>query len=189
LDHAVSWFTSGLLAVPSFLLAVILLYVFSVRFGWFPITGWEPWSSGVGTHLRRTALPTAVLALDQSVLFIRVLRSDMIATLREDFALAARARGLTTRRVLLAHALRPSLFSLVTVLGVSVGRLLGGTVIVESVFGLPGLGNYLVTAVGSQDFVPVQGVVLVVAVAYVLINSLVDATYPLLDPRVRTART
>jgi peptide/nickel transport system permease protein len=187
-DNAVTAVTSGVLSVPPFLMSVFLLYLFGIYLQWLPLSGWKPWSDGVGAHLQRMVLPIGVLAMDQAVVFIRLLRNDMMQTLQEDWALAARARGLPTRRVLVAHALRPSMFSLVTVMAVALGRLLGGTVIIEAVFGLPGIGSYLIQGVRTQDFVAVQGVVLFVAVVYVLTSTAVEAVYPLLDPRVRSGR-
>lgn len=115
----------------------------------------------------------------------RVLRGDAVATLNEQFVLAARARGLTRRYVLFRHVLRPSSFSFVTMLGLSFGRLLGGTVIVESIFALPGVGSLAVQSIYATDIVVVQGVVVMVAVVYVAANALIDLTYRVLDPRVR----
>jgi peptide/nickel transport system permease protein len=109
----------------------------------------------------------------------------MVATLQQDFILAARARGLPTRRVLFGHALRPSSFSLVTVAGVNLGRLIGSTVIVEQIFALPGLGSLAFSAINGRDYVVLRGVIVVVSVGYVVINTVVDLSYPLLDPRVR----
>jgi peptide/nickel transport system permease protein len=152
-----------------------------------PVTGWTPLSAGLDPHLRSLVLPVVTLAAIEAVAFIRLLRNDMSATLQQDFVLSARARGVPTRRILFVHALRPSAFSLLTVLGVAMGRLIGGTVIVESLFALPGLGSLVLSAINSRDYLLVQGIVLVVAVGYVLINALVDMAYPLLDPRVRTS--
>jgi peptide/nickel transport system permease protein len=187
-DRAVSLFTSATLAFPVFLVAIMLVYVLAVNWQVFPVTGWSRLSDGVGDNLNYAFLPIVSLALTEMVVFIRLLRSDIAATLQHDFILAARARGLSTPRILFGHALRPSAFSLTTVLGVALGRLIGGAVLVEVIFALPGLGQLAVNAIATRDYTIVQGVVLFVAVVYVLLNTLVDLAYPLLDPRVR-ART
>ena len=186
-DRISTFVCSITLSVPSFLLGVLLVFVFAVNLQILPVTGWAPLSAGLGPNIRSLILPVVTLAAIEAVAFIRLLRNDMVATLQQDFVLSARARGTSTRRILFVHALRPSAFSLLTVLGVAMGRLIGGTVIVESLFSLPGLGSLVLNAINSRDFLMVQGIVLVVAVGYVLINALVDLAYPLLDPRVRTS--
>ena len=186
-DRIITVICSVTLSIPSFLLGVLLVFVFAVTMHALPVTGWTPLSAGLGPHLRSLVLPVVTLAAIEAVAFIRLLRNDMSATLQQDFVLSARARGVPTRRILFVHALRPSAFSLLTVLGVAMGRLIGGTVIVESLFALPGLGSLVLSAINSRDYLLVQGIVLVVAVGYVLINALVDMAYPLLDPRVRTS--
>lgn len=186
LDRSVTFVASSLLAVPGFLVAVLLLYAFAVLLKWFPVTGWVPLSKSVPENLRHAVLPVFTLALPLAATFARVLRNDMVATLQEDYVLAAKARGLSQKRILFRHALRPSTFSLVTVAGVQLGYLIGGTVIVESVFALPGLGLLTIQAINSRDYTMVQGIVAVVAVIYVVLNALVDLSYRSLDPRVRT---
>ncbi|ANY22222.1 ABC transporter permease [Gordonia terrae] len=186
-DRIATFICSITLSIPSFLLGVLLVFIFAVSLGVLPVTGWTPLSEGLVPHIESLILPVITLSAIEAVGFIRVLRNDMIATLQQDFVLSARARGLPSSRILFTHALRPSAFSLVTVLGVTLGRLIGGTVIVETLFSLPGLGSLVITAITGRDFVMVQGIVLVVAVAYVLLNALVDLVYPVLDPRVRTA--
>jgi peptide/nickel transport system permease protein len=116
---------------------------------------------------------------------MRVLRSDMISTLQEDYIAMARAKGLKPSRILLVHALKPSSLTLVTVTGINIGRLMGGTVIVESVFALPGIGRLLLGAIFTRDLIILQGVVLCVACGYVLMNFIVDMLYAVLDPRIR----
>ena len=174
------------MAIPNFLLGLLLVFVFSVTLQVFPVNGWAPLDRGLTPHAARLVLPVITLAAGQGVMFIRILRGDIAATMQEDFVLAARARGIRTPAVLIRHALRPSAFSLLTVLGLSLGQLIGGTVIVEQLFGLPGMGQMLVTAIMGRDIFLVQGAVMLVAVGYVLINTLVDLAYPLLDPRVRS---
>ena len=155
----------------------------------FPRQGFDRLTSGEGlfANLRSAFLPALTLALIEGAVFMRVLRNDMIQTLQEDYVLAAHAKGMTTTHVLVRDALRPSSFSLVTVAGVTLGRLLGGTVIVESIFGLPGVGRLLVQAIELNNYTVVQATVLVLAVLYVLINTVVDLSYSYLDPRIRRA--
>jgi peptide/nickel transport system permease protein len=115
----------------------------------------------------------------------RVLRSEVAGTLQEEFIAVARAKGLSLRRILFVHALRPSTLPLVTVIGLTIGNLIGGTILVEQIFGLPGVGTLLVNAIYNRDYITVQGAVLVIAVGFVAINLVIDATYAVLDPRVR----
>jgi peptide/nickel transport system permease protein len=117
-------------------------------------------------------------------IYQRVLRSEIAATLQEEFIAVARAKGLSVRRILLVHALRPSSLPLVTVLGLTIGNLIGGAIVVEQIFGLPGVGTMLVNAIANRDYITVQGAVLVIAVGFVSINLVIDASYALLDPRV-----
>ncbi|MGW9131919.1 ABC transporter permease [Streptomyces sp. NPDC055681] len=173
------------LSIPSFVAAPILIYLLALNLHWFPVTGWVPISEGLGANLNSALLPAFAVALTEVASFQRILRADLIATLGEDYVAAARARGMPSAYVMLRHALRPSSFSLITLVGVNLGRLLGGTVIVEYLFALPGLGHLMTSSIASRDVVTVQGAVVFVAVAYVAINTIVDLGYGLLDPRVR----
>ncbi|MFC7886892.1 ABC transporter permease [Streptomyces sp. NPDC057376] len=187
LDRGINGLTSVFLAIPAFVAAPVLVYLLAVQTRVFPVTGWVPLSDGLGANLRTAFLPALCVALIEVAVFQRILRADLRTTLREDYVEAARAKGLSGRYILWRHAFRPASFSLLTVAGVSLGRLVGGTVIVETFFSLPGLGQLVSTAVTSRDIVTVQGVVAFVAAAYVLINTLVDLGYEMLDPRVRLA--
>lgn len=153
----------------------------------FPRQGFARISEGWVENLRSAFLPSLTLALTEAAVFIRLLRNDVISTLDEDYILVARAKGMPPRRILLNHTLRPSSLSLVTLAGISFGRLLGGTVIVEAIFGIPGMGTWIVTGVSNQDFPVVQAGVLVLAATYVTLNMLVDVAYSYLDPRIRHA--
>lgn len=184
-DTVATFLTSASMAIPSFVLGLLLIWIFGMELGMFPLAGWVPFAEDPVEHVRSIALPVITMAATECVLFIRLLKGDMMATLKQDNVLAARARGLPTWRILVRHALRQSSFSLVTVSGVVIGRLIGGAVIVESLFSLPGLGSLVVNAILTRDFVVVQAVVLLVAVVYLTLNTLVDLAYPLLDPRVR----
>src|SRR6201746_580562 len=175
----------GMLSIPSFLSAILLIYLFAVQLHWLPATGYVPFSEDPIGNLRCFLLPALTLALGEWPVLMRVLRSDMIATLQEDYIAMARAKGLKPSRILLVHALKPSSLTLVTVTGINIGRLIGGTVIVESIFALPGIGRVLLGAVFTRDLIILQGVVLFVAIGYVLMNFIVDMLYAVLDPRIR----
>jgi peptide/nickel transport system permease protein len=178
----------ALLALPPFILALIFVYVFAVRWHLFPATGFTPLSAGLFENLRTMILPALSLALGSVAIYVRVLRSEMITILEENFITAARAKGMPSWWILLRHAFRPATFALVTVAGVNIGYLIGGSFIVEDIFALPGIGLLTVDSIFSRDYVTVQGCILVVAFGFVVINFLVDLLYPVLDPRTRDAR-
>jgi peptide/nickel transport system permease protein len=175
----------SMLSVPAFLSAILLIYLFAVELRWLPATGYVPFNEDPIGNLRCFLLPALTLALGEWPVLMRVLRSDMIATLQEDYIAMARAKGLKPSRILLVHALKPSSLTLVTVTGINIGRLIGGTVIVESIFALPGIGRLLLGAIFTRDLVILQGVVLFVAIGYMLMNFIVDMLYAVLDPRIR----
>ena len=188
-DKAITAGAFGLISLPSFAMAVLLVYLFAVQVHWFPAVGYDRLTgpAGVGANLRSLVLPVSVLTAGLAAVYVRVLRSDLIATLQEDFILVARSKGLPTWRVMLRHALRPSSFSLLTIFGINFGALIGGTVIVEYYFSIPGIGGLAVDSINKRDYLAVQGVVLVVAIAFVVVNFLVDILYTVLDPRIRRA--
>lgn len=186
LDRVATALSSALLSLPGFAAAVLLIYLLAVKARLFPVGGWVPFTEDPIGNLRFAFLPALSLALMEAAVYFRLLRSDVISTLQEKFVLSARARGLPPGYVLFRHVLRPSLFSLTTVAGLSMGRLLGGAVIVESLFALPGLGFLVIQSVPFQDIPTIQGIVVVVAVIYVLINIMVDVGYAVIDPRIRT---
>jgi peptide/nickel transport system permease protein len=188
-DRAITTGAFGLISIPSFAMAVLLVYLFAIQLHWFPAVGYDRLTgpNGVGANLRSLVLPVAVLAAGETAVYMRVLRSDLIATLQEDFMLMARSKGLPTWHLLLRHALRPSSFSLLTVFGINFGALIGGAVIVEYYFSIPGIGGLAIESINKRDYLAVQGVVLVVAVAFVVVNFAVDMLYAVLDPRVRKA--
>jgi peptide/nickel transport system permease protein len=185
IDRVSATVTFGLLAAPAFVIAVPLVLLFAVHWHFFPATGFTYITGNLGKNLRSVLLPSIVLALPSMAAYLRLLRADMIATLQEDFITMAKSKGLPTWRILLRHAFRPSTFSLVTVGGLNVGSLIGGTVIVEQIFGLPGIGRLTIISIYERNYAVVQGTVLVIAVGYVLINFLVDLLYTVIDPRVR----
>lgn len=197
-DRISSTVALAALSVPNFVLAVVLILFFAlggIKMGGthlgsevLPAARYVPFGEDPVEHFRHMALPTIALALGQAAGYMRILRSDMIGTLQENFITTAKAKGVSDRRILWAHALRPSSFTLLTVFGVNTATLIGGTLIIETLFTLPGLGTALGTAIFQKDFLVVQGVVLVIAVGFVLVNFLVDLLYAVLDPRVRHVR-
>jgi peptide/nickel transport system permease protein len=187
-DRVVTGTTFGMLAIPNFMMGLLLIYWLAVSSDVFPSTGWTALSDDPVGNLRSVLLPALTLAIGQIAVFTRLLRSDAIATLQEDHVLFARSKGLSTVRILVRHVLKPSSFSLLTVSGVTVGALLGGAVIVEELFALPGVGRLLFNSILQRDLLIVQGVVLVLTVGFVLVNALVDILYAVLDPRLRRER-
>jgi peptide/nickel transport system permease protein len=179
----------GGLSIPGFWLGIMLIYVFSVFLRWLPAGGFTPLSSGVLPNLRSMILPATALGTFASTQFMRYLRASMLEVLGADFTRTARAKGLTELIVLVRHAMRNALIPFVTVLGVQMGYLLGGTVITESVFALPGIGRLVLNAILNRDYQVATGIVLLIATAFVLVNLVVDVLYPLLDPRVRLGRS
>jgi len=173
------------------LVGAILLLLFTL----WALNKWPTWprigfsrltsGNGFGENLRHIFLPVFVLGMTEVAIFSRLLRTDLIATLSEDFILSARAKGIPTWRILMQDALRPSSFSLITLAGVGLGRLIGGTVIIETIFGIQGMGRMVAGNITTNDFPIVQGGVLVIATVYVLLNLFVDVAYSYLDPRIR----
>ncbi len=186
-DKAITTASFGLISIPGYAFAVFLVWLFALRFNWFPAIGYQPISEGIVGNLRSIALPLTVLVAGLTAVYTRLLRSDLISTLQEDFILMARSKGLPTRYILARHALRPSSFSLITVFGIQFGTLIGGAVIIEQFFVLPGIGSLAIESILKRDYLVVQGVVLLIAISFVLINFLIDILYTILDPRVRRA--
>jgi len=187
-DRTASATLFGLLAIPNFALALVLAYYVGVELGWLPVSGYVAPNEDLLEHFRRMAMPAVSLAVGQIAVYMRLLRSDMIATLQEDFITMAKAKGIPPSHVLWRHALRPSSLTLLTVAGLNVGTLIGGAVIVEVIFSLPGMGLLLFEAINARQYIALQSLVAIIAVGYVLINFLVDVLYAVLDPRIRHAR-
>jgi peptide/nickel transport system permease protein len=187
-DKLLTTGTFGMISVPAFALAPFLVFIFAIRLGWFPSGGYARITeAGLVENLKSIALPLLVLTIGLTAVYTRVLRSDLIATLQEDFVLMARSKGLTTRHILLRHALRPSSFSLLTVFGINFGTLIGGAVIVEVFFSIPGVGSLVAEQILKREYLVVQGVVLMIATVFVVVNFITDLLYAVLDPRVRRA--
>lgn len=172
-------------AVPSFWLGLMLILLFSVELGWLPAAGYVPWERDPVATLRSLALPVLALGLGQAAVMTRMTRAAMIEVLSQDYVRTASAKGLPRHRVVGGHALRNALVTLVTIFGLSLSQLLIGSIIIEQVFSLPGLGRLVLTAIGTRDFPLLQGEILVYAGAIVLLSFLVDVSYGLLDPRIR----
>ena len=187
-DRFVTGVAFASLSVPSLLSAIVLIWLLAVRLAWLPATGYVPLDEDLAGNLRSLVLPALTLAAGEWPALMRVLRSDMISTLKEDYIAMARAKGLRPARVLLVHALKPSSLTLVTVTGINIARLLGGAVIVEYIFALPGIGRLLIGSIFNRDLVLLQGVVLFVGIAFVVVNLGVDMLYAVLDPRIRHGR-
>ena len=173
------------LSIPNFIFGIFLIWLFAVQLGWLPASNWNRLSDGLADNMKTAILPALSLALAQMALFSRLVRSDMMATLRENYILSARAKGLSDRYILFRHALRPSSLSLMTIVGISFGALLGGTVIIESLFAIPGLGFSLIAAINGRDILVIQGITVFIAAMFVIINTIVDLLYAVLDPRIR----
>ena len=183
IDKASTFTTFLIIALPSFALGVILKYVFAIKLGWFPQTFVA--SDPFPTRVYQMFLPALTIALPAAAVYQRLLRTDLITTLQEDFILMARSKGVSKNAVLFKHALRPSLFSFVTVFGINTGALIGGSLIAETIFRVPGLGSAIVEAVATEDFPIVLAIVMIIATAFVVVNVVVDVVYSLIDPRVR----
>lgn len=177
IDNIAMAFSLGGLSIPIFWSGLMLIFIFSVQLNWVPITGGEGWKVLI--------LPALVLGYDAAAFVARMVRSSVLETMRQDYVLTARAKGLRERVVMIRHVLRAAMVPIVTLVGLQAGRLLGGAVIVETVFARPGVGRLAVDAILYKDYFLVQGVVLLAAVIYVLINLMVDISYAWLNPRIR----
>ncbi len=169
-------------AMPSYWLALLLMLLFGLKLRLLPIAGY---GTGLGDHLFHLIMPSAVIAFSVFPLLVRTLRIGVLEVQRQDYVRTARAKGLPGRIVLYKHVLRNALLPTITVVGLNLGALLGGTVIIESVFALPGVGYLLTSSVNNRDYPAVQGAALVLALLFVLVNLLADVTYSLVDPRIR----
>jgi peptide/nickel transport system permease protein len=197
-DRGVNTAAFAMLAIPNFVLALILSYFIGAELKWLPTGGYEPgWldplfdssrSPDFGEHIRYMLLPAISLAVGQIAVYMRLLRSDMIATLQENFITMAKAKGISNRRILWRHALRPSSLTLLTVAGLNVGTLISGAIVVEVVFQIPGMGLKIFQAISAREYIELQSYVVVIALLFILLNFLIDFLYAVLDPRIRRAR-
>ena len=185
IDHTARLLTLVSLSLPSFWLGLMLIILFSLKLDLLPIVGYEPITRGVGRALPYLILPSLSLGAYLAALLTRLTRSSMLEVLGQDYVRTARAKGLRDWAVLMRHALRNALIPIVTVIGINIGILLGGSAVIETVFVLPGVGQLVVRSLYNRDLPVIQGLILYVAVVYVLVNLLVDVLYTYLDPRLR----
>jgi peptide/nickel transport system permease protein len=184
-DKLVMSFALFGVSAPSFWLGLMAIFIFSVYLGWFPSQGYEMIEDGVRQWLWFIILPALTLGIQTAALIARMTRSSMLEVLRQDYIRTARAKGLMEKRVVFKHALKNGLIPVLTVVGMTLGQLLGGAVITETVFSLPGIGQLVITAIKNRDYAMVQGVIMFIAVIYVFANLLVDILYGWFDPRIK----
>jgi peptide/nickel transport system permease protein len=185
LDRAVMGIAVTGFSVPVFVVGYLLVYVFAIELKWLPVQGYRPIAEGFWPWLERLILPSIALGLAYTALIARITRTTMLEVLSEDYIRTAEAKGVATRPMLLKHALKNAAVPIVTIIGIGVALLIGGVVITETVFNLPGIGRLVVDAIARRDYPIIQGVILVFSFVYVLVNLAVDLSYTLFDPRVR----
>lgn len=185
IDRAVMGLAVAGFSVPVFVVGYLLVYVFAIDLKWLPVQGYRPISEGIWPWFERLILPSVALGLAYVALIARITRTTMLEVLAEDYVRTAHAKGVAQRPVLLKHALKNAAVPIVTVVGIGVALLIGGVVITETVFNIPGIGRLVVDAIARRDYPIIQGVILVFSAVYVLVNLLVDLSYTLFDPRVR----
>jgi peptide/nickel transport system permease protein len=185
LDRAVMAFSVLGFSLPVFVTGYLLIWFFSIQLGWFPVQGYKPLAAGFWPFSQRLVLPTLALSTIYVALIARITRSSIIEVMGEDYIRTARAKGLKESAVLMQHALRNAAVPIVTIIGIGIAMLIGGGVVTESVFNLPGLGRLVVQAVLARDYPVIQGLILLFSFIYVLINLVVDVLYTVFDPRIR----
>jgi peptide/nickel transport system permease protein len=185
LDRIVMGFSVLGFSVPVFVIAYMLIYVFAIELNWLPVQGYQRIGLGIGGWLQRLILPALTLSVIYVALIARITRTSVLEVMNEDYIRTARAKGQTEGRVLIRHALANAAVPIVTVIGLGVALLIGGVVVTESVYTIPGLGRLTVDAVLARDYPTIQAVILLFSLAYVLINLAVDVAYTVLDPRIR----
>ncbi|MDQ1850600.1 ABC transporter permease [Gemmobacter fulvus] len=185
LDQIIMFFSVVGFSMPSFVVGYLLIYVFSMQLQWLPIQGYTPLSSGVVPWIKSLILPTASLGLVYVALIARITRASMIETLAEDYIRTAKAKGAAESSILLGHALRNVGVPVVTVIGTGFALLIGGVVVTETVFNIPGIGRLVVDSIAQRDYPIVQGTILLFSGVYVMLNMLIDVSYGFLDPRIR----
>jgi len=185
IDRSVMLFAVLGFSVPVFVIAYTLMYVFSLNLGWFPVQGYKPIGEGFLPFLQSIALPTLALGIIYAALIARIARASVLEILTEDYIRTAKAKGLTNRGLLIRHAVRNAAVPIVTIIGIGIALLIGGVVVTESVFNIPGLGRLTIDAVLRRDYPIIQGVILVFSAVYVFVNLMIDLLYTLLDPRIR----
>ena len=172
-------------SVPVFVIGYAMMWLFSITLGWFPVQGYKPIGEGFWPFLRSITLPTVALGIIYVALIARITRASMLEVLTEDYMRTARAKGLDNNALLIRHALRNASVPIVTIIGIGIALLIGGVVVTESVFNIPGLGRLTIDAVLRRDYPIIQGVILIFSGAYVIVNLVIDLSYTVLDPRIR----
>ncbi|MCR8998043.1 ABC transporter permease, partial [Brevibacillus laterosporus] len=188
IDYASSFTALGGMSIPSFWLAMMAIIYFSVGNQWHPSSGYVPFSEDPKANVMAMILPCMVTGLRESAMLMRMLRSSLVEVVHMDFVRTAKAKGLNEIRMILGHALRNALIPVVTTSGLMIAGLLGGLVITESIFSIPGFGRLIVESVFKRDYVTVQGAILVSAVLVVAVNLLVDLLYAVIDPRIKAGK-
>jgi peptide/nickel transport system permease protein len=184
-DRSIMAFAVFAFSLPVFVVGYVLAYVFALQFEWLPVQGYTPLAQGLWPWLQNLILPAIALGSVYIALIARITRASMLEVLQQDYIRTARAKGLDQRSILFVHALKNAAVPIVTVIGIGVALLIGGAVVTESVFAIPGLGRLTIDAILRRDYPVIQGIVLLFSFLYVLVNLLVDVTYTLVDPRIR----
>ncbi|MDP6342422.1 MAG: ABC transporter permease [Alphaproteobacteria bacterium] len=184
-DRAIMVFSVLGFSVPVFVIGYAMMWGLSLKLGWFPVQGYKPIAEGFGPFLRSIALPTIALGIIYIALIARITRASVLEVLTEDYIRTARAKGLDNRALLIRHALKNAAVPIVTIIGIGIALLIGGVVVTESVFNIPGLGRLTIDAVLRRDYPVIQGVILLFSGVFVVVNLLIDLSYTVLDPRIR----
>jgi peptide/nickel transport system permease protein len=184
-DRTIMAFAVFAFSLPVFVVGYVLAFVFALHFEWLPVQGYTPLAAGLWPWLQNLILPALALGSVYIALIARITRASMLEVLQQDYVRTARAKGLDTRNILFVHALKNAAVPIVTVIGIGIALLIGGAVVTESVFAIPGLGRLTIDAILRRDYPVIQGIVLLFSFLYVLVNLLVDVTYTLVDPRIR----
>lgn len=185
IDRTIMAFAVFAFSLPVFVVGYVLAYVFALQFEWLPVQGYTPLSNGVWPWLQNLILPALALGSVYTALIARITRASMLEVLQQDYVRTARAKGLDQRSILFIHALKNAAVPIVTVIGIGIALLIGGSIVTESVFAIPGLGRLTIDAILRRDYPVIQGIVLLFSFVYVLVNLMVDVTYTLVDPRIR----
>lgn len=185
IDRSLMGFSVLGFSMPAFVVGYVLIYIFAIELRWLPVQGYRSIADGVGPWFMHLVLPTLTLGLSYVALIARMTRASMMDVLEEDYIRTARAKGVANRTMLMRHALKNAGVPIITVIGIGVALLIGGVVITETVFNIPGIGRLVVDAISKRDYPIIQGVILLFSGIYVLVNLLVDLSYTLIDPRIR----
>ena len=185
IDKVLNTTAFGFISLPNFAVAFFLSYTFGVKLGWLPAQGYTRITEDPVEHFKSMVIPVLSLSLGLIAVYMRLLRADLVRTLQEDFILMARSKGISNGRVLWRHALRPSSLTLLTIAGLNIGALIGGSLVVEFLLNIPGMGYHIALAIATRQYIALQSAVAIVAIGFVLINFAIDLLYNVLDPRIR----